>query len=394
MIRKTAFIHDPGIQKYRFHDSHPFNQRRIDYTIRLLREAGALTDGDFLKPAPVDESVLLTVHNEEYTAMVKALSAANPEPGDVARALRYGLGPGDTPFFPGMHQAALIAVAGSVAAADYVMAGENRSALHLGGGLHHAFPGQAAGFCVYNDAAVAIARLRDHYRQRVLYIDTDVHHGDGVQAVFYTDPEVCTFSIHETGKYLFPGTGFASERGEAEGFGYCFNLPLDPFTEDESWLSCFREAATRIADFFKPDVIVSQHGCDAHYFDPLSHQHCSMEIYLAIPQIIRELADKWCGGRWIALGGGGYDIRRVVPRAWSLLWLVMTGHEIADKLRRDPGLPLPESWLEAMKEWGRIEQLPKLWLDDKTAWEKIPRRQEIERNNERMKELALLYLSD
>jgi len=272
------------------------------------------------------------------------------------------------------------------------MSGRSRQALHLGGGLHHALPGRGSGFCVYNDAAVAIAYIRRHYGARVLYIDTDVHHGDGVQWSFYSEPNVCTFSIHETGKYLFPGTGEANERGEGEAFGSAFNVPLEPYTEDDSWLECFREAAEKIAAHFKPDVIVSQHGCDAHAFDPLAHIQCSMRLFLQIPLIVRQLAETWCRGRWIALGGGGYDIWRVVPRAWSLLWMTMSDHPLIGRLTGEPLLPLPASWLEKWRPHSPLK-LPATWLDDTDCWEPIPRRRHIEEENRRKKEIALLYLS-
>ena len=223
-----------------------------------------------------------------------------------------------------MHDTTAKVVGGSITAVELVMSGKAPHALHLGGGLHHALQSKGAGFCVYNDASAAIAHAKEMYGAKVLYIDTDVHHGDGVQWGFYADPQVCTLSIHETGKYLFPGTGAVNERGEGDAFGTNINMPVEPYTEDESWLECFGEVLTETIARFQPDVIISQHGCDAHAFDPLAHVHCSMRVYKAMPELIHSLAHQWCEGRWIALGGGGYDIWRVVPRAWSLLWLVMS----------------------------------------------------------------------
>jgi acetoin utilization protein AcuC len=388
----VAYLYHPDVLHYRFSDGHPFDQRRLLSTHALLRSAGALDDAQLILPAPIADELILQVHTQEYVSAVKALSVEHPKLLDIEEAERFGLsnGEGDTPYFPGMHDATKAIAAGTVSAADLVMSGRLRHALHLGGGLHHALANKAAGFCVYNDASIAITHIWKQYGARVLYIDTDVHHGDGVQATFYADPDICTFSIHETGKYLFPGTGFANERGVDAGFGYSFNLPVEPYTEDESWLSNFRDAVERITAFFKPDVIISQHGCDAHYYDPLSHQHCSMEIYLHMPRIIKQLADTWCEGRWIALGGGGYDIWRVVPRAWSLLWLVMSEHPLAEQLLT-ANLPLPEDWLATYGSQSP-DPLPAYWLDDKNAWEAIPRRQEITDKNIHNKELSLLYL--
>jgi len=391
-LTASAYLHDSNVLRYRFSDSHPFNQQRLLLTNELLFCAGALTKEEIIQPKASVEPALLSVHTKEYVSIVKALSASPPLPEAVQQAQRFGLGDGDTPYFPGMHEATLSIVAGSLSAAELVMSGTKKRALNLSGGLHHAFNYKAAGFCVYNDASIAIRHIRDKYNVKVLYIDTDVHHGDGVQATYYTDPSVCTFSIHETGKYLFPGTGFAGERGESEGFGYCFNLPVEPFTEDESWIDNFRDAIERTTAFFQPDIIVSQHGCDAHYFDPLSHQHCSMAIYMEMPLIIKRLADTYCQGRWIALGGGGYDIWRVVPRAWSLLWLVMSEHPLIERLQQE-NVPLPMDWVNAHKA-NSPTPLPTHWLDNRNDWDSVPRRQEIDEKNKQNKELALLYLPD
>ncbi len=394
MNKSAAYIYDPAVLNYRFSDEHPFDQQRLLSTMALLQAVGALSEASIIRPQPIPESSILQVHTQEYVSAVKALSVDRPALIDIEEAERYGLSrnDGDTPFFPGMHEASKAIASGTVAAADLVMSGQYRHAMHMGGGLHHAFANKAAGFCVYNDASIAISHIWKQYGARVLYIDTDVHHGDGVQASFYADPDICTFSIHETGKYLFPGTGFASERGEDAGFGYSINLPVEPFTEDESWMCNFTAAIERVTAFFKPDVIVSQHGCDAHYYDPLSHQHCSMEIYLQMPRVIKRLADTWCGGRWVAIGGGGYDIWRVVPRAWSLNWLVMTEHPLADQLLSG-NMPLPEEWLSTYSKLSPYP-LPTHWLDDKNAWEDVPRRQEITEKNAQHRELSLLYVPE
>jgi acetoin utilization protein AcuC len=252
-------------------------------------------------------------------------------------------------------------------------------------------PGKGSGFCVYNDAAVAIAAIQQKYKARVMYVDTDVHHGDGVQWMFYTDPDVLTLSIHETGKYLFPGTGAVNERGEGNGFGFSINLPMEPYSEDESWLECFTEVFNQAVASFKPDIIISQHGCDAHAFDPLAHIHCSMQSYWRMPEIIHEAAHKWCEGRWVALGGGGYDIWRVVPRAWSLLWLVMNEHPIVQALESNNQLELPLDWAAHWQQQSPAE-LPTTWLDPTEQWDVMPRRNEITEKNRKTKELSMLYL--
>lgn len=388
---KAAFVlHEDELQ-YRFNDKHPFNPKRLELTLDLLRQAGALPPSAVVRPRPAAEDELLFIHAPDYVEAVRALSEPSPLRERLELAPRYGLDSQDTPFFPNMHQVTSTIVGGSVTAAEEVMSGRCEHALHLGGGLHHALADKGAGFCVYNDASVAIAYIRERYRARVLYIDTDVHHGDGVQWSFYTDPDVLTFSIHETGKYLFPGTGFAGERGQEDGFGYCVNLPMEPYTEDESWLECLREGLDRILAEFRPDVIVSQHGCDAHAYDPLAHIHCSMRIYRQMPAWIHQAAHDWCGGRWVALGGGGYDIWRVVPRAWSLLWLEMSEHPLARTLAEGGNPPLPDGWLAAWSGEASAA-LPTHWLDDADAWPAIPRRADITARNRQTTELALQYL--
>ncbi|WP_336772613.1 acetoin utilization protein AcuC [Paenibacillus sp. MMO-58] len=388
-MTNAIFVHHSDSTRYQFGEQHPFSPFRIALTLDLLQAAGALHQDQMNSPsATADEELLALVHRADYINTVKQLSMDNPAHEAAATAGKYGLDTEDTPFFPGMHNAAATITAGSVHAAELVMSGQAAHAYHMAGGLHHAFPDRGAGFCVYNDAAVAIQYLRQTYGARVLYIDTDVHHGDGVQWSFYHDPDVCTYSIHETGKFLFPGTGFVHEKGADTGYGACYNVPMEPYTEDDSWLECFRSSVTKIAEAFKPDIILSQHGCDAHAYDPLSHIHCSMRIYQEMPMIIHELAHKHTDGRWVALGGGGYDWWRVVPRAWSLVWLTMTDHPIVDQLNRHEDVPLPQAWLD---KWSASspDPLPASWLDDMSQVLPIPRRAEIELKNRQTVAIAI-----
>ncbi|NBI29592.1 acetoin utilization protein AcuC [Chengkuizengella marina] len=390
MSINSAFIYHPQTLNYKFNEHHPFNQKRLTLTIDLLKKSGALNEENIITPNPASDESIHAVHQTEFIQAVKGLSSPSPSTKALSQAEKFGLDKGDTPYFINMHEITSIVAGGSIEASKQVMSGQYSHALHLGGGLHHAMPDRSAGFCVYNDAAIAIQYIRKNYGAKVLFVDTDVHHGDGVQWSFYADPEVFTFSIHETGKYLFPGTGYVTERGEDSGFGFNLNLPMEPYTEDESWLKCFSETLERIVKSFRPDVIVSLHGCDAHVYDPLSHIHCSMDIYLKMPQIIHNLAHEYCNGQWIALGGGGYDIYRVVPRAWSLLWMVMSEHPLIHSLIEKPNLILPEAWIQQwQKESPKI--LPNTWLDKKEEWDPMPRRAEITKQNEKTKEIALTY---
>ncbi|GKU78464.1 acetoin utilization protein AcuC [Paenibacillus sp. L3-i20] len=381
MVSNAVFIHHCDSSGYKFHDDHPFDPIRQLLTIDLLKESNALTDDDIVSPDYIiDEEMLSLVHRDDYIQAVKQLNNEDDPRRKSVLAEQYGIQTEDTPFFEGLHQAASAIVTGSVAAAESVMSGQSLHAFHLAGGLHHAFPDKASGFCVYNDAAIAIKHIRKQYNARVLYVDTDVHHGDGVQWVFYDDPDVCTYSIHETGKYLFPGTGYAYEKGLDKGFGATFNVPLEPFTEDESWLESFDVTIRKVIASFKPDVIISQHGCDAHAYDPLSHIHCSMRIYKQIPAILHELAHTYTGGKWIALGGGGYDIWRVVPRAWSLVWLEMSDHPLAALIGEDKPVTLPSNWLQQWQSKSPVD-LPPNWLDCDGDISSIPRRDIITEQN-------------
>jgi acetoin utilization protein AcuC len=391
MNNQSFFVYNEHEIAYRFNEGHPFNQKRITLTVDLLRSLDALPEHAVLSPAAAEDEQLRTVHSADYVEAVKRLSIDAPGPGAIGLAHQYGLDTEDTPYFRGMHQITSMVVGGSILAIDAVMKGHAPHALHLGGGLHHALQNKGAGFCVYNDASVAIARAKKKYNARVLYIDTDVHHGDGVQWSFYTDPDVCTLSIHETGKYLFPGTGAVNERGDGIAFGTSINIPVEPYTEDASWLECLEEVLIKAIKHFKPDLIVSQHGCDAHAYDPLSHVHCSMEVFRAMPRLIHQLAHEHCQGRWVALGGGGYDIWRVVPRAWSLLWLEMTDHPLLGHLELNAELKVPPAWISRWQPHCEVD-LPTTWLDLPVKWTSMPRRDEISMKNRHTKELAMLYL--
>lgn len=370
MSIESVFIYSEDLLSYKFNEHHPFNQFRLTLTIDLLEQIGAINDAHIV-PARIatDEELLLT-HDENY---IHAVKLAGQGKLSASEAENYGLGTDDTPIFPNMHEASAFLVGGTLTAVDQVMTGKAKHALNLGGGLHHGFRGKASGFCIYNDSAVAIKYLIEKYNVRVLYVDTDAHHGDGVQWAFYDDPNVCTFSIHETGRYLFPGTGNVNERGQGPGYGYSFNIPMDAFTEDESWLDAYKTALTEIADFFKPDVLLTQNGVDTHYFDPLTHLSTTMQTFREIPKLAHEIAHQYCDGKWIAVGGGGYDIWRVVPRAWSLIWLEMTENSNFYG-------PIPKSWLNKWQQKSPVK-LPQEWNDIANLYKPIPRKAEITEKN-------------
>lgn len=379
MNEEAIFIFSPDQLKYKFSPNHPFNQARLQLTLDLLIKSNAIETKHIIPPRIATNEELLLFHDPQY---VEAVDLAGHGQLSEELAESYGLATEDVPIFPYMHEASSLLVGGSLTAVDYVMSGKAKHAINLGGGLHHGFRGKASGFCIYNDSAVAIKYIQKKFPgTKVLYIDTDAHHGDGVQWAFYDDPTVCTLSIHETGRYLFPGTGNINERGQGEGYGYSFNIPVDAFTEDESWLECYRTAVTEVAAFFKPDVIFTQNGADSHYWDPLTHLSATMNIYKEIPKLAHEIAHQYCDGRWIAVGGGGYDIWRVVPRAWSYIWLEMTENNSEFN-------ELPQDWLNKWQEQAPVP-LPQTWLDQESIYPPIPRKEEITEKNKQTLDKAL-----
>lgn len=303
---------------YDFGPEHPLTPRRFGPSIDLLRTVGAT---NFVEPRVASDEELARMHTPEYVAAVKRLGADPFGPPDA------GIGPGDCPPFTGMHEASAAIAGGSIDAVDRILRGETVHAFNPGGGLHHAMADRASGFCIYNDVALGVARARDA-GHRVLYVDLDVHHGDGTQALFWDDPQVVTISIHETGISLFPGTGFVDERGRAAAAGTKVNVPLQPYSGDGSWLAAIKRVVPALADAFKPTFLVTQHGCDTHAYDPLAHLRVTTRAYREATLLMDEIAHRHTGGRWLATGGGGYDAYRVVPRSWSLVWLAQAHADV------------------------------------------------------------------
>ena len=335
---------------YDFGTHHPLTPRRFGPAIDLLRAIGA---DRFLAPPEASDVELERVHEPDYVATVRMLSEY-PDVGPQAGFASWG----DDPPFYGMHEAAAAVAGGSLAAMERILAGDELHAFHPGGGLHHAMPGRASGFCIYNDVALAVGRARDA-GHRVLYVDLDVHHGDGVEAIFWNDPNVLTVSLHETGLSLFPGTGFVDDRGGPQAHGTAVNVPLEPDTGDASWLQALEMLLAPLATAFRPTILVSQHGCDSHALDPLAHLRLSTGAISGAARLLDALAHVHASGRWLATGGGGYDVYRVVPRAWGLVWLAQAHRDIpagtppawrsrwaAEATTHRQGPP-PDAWLDA-----------------------------------------------
>ncbi len=322
-----------------------------------------------IAPRDATEAELLTVHEAEYIEAVRTVSRDPLTPVDR----RFGLGTEDVPVVAGMHEMARAVVGSTLTAAEIVASGRATRTLALAGGLHHAHAGSASGFCVYNDLAVAIRWLQREHGLRVLYIDYDAHHGDGVQSIFYNDPDVFTFSIHESGLYLFPASGFVDEVGEGDGHGHSANIPLEPETEDESFLGAFDAVVPELAEAFRPDILVVQTGCDAHALDPLTHLRCTTGLFEQLARRVVQIAERHCDGRIVATGGGGYAIHEVVPRAWTLAWAALCGDEAPD--------PIPREWLDAVLAEAPGE-LASTLRDPPSAIPPSPQRHQVERAND------------
>jgi acetoin utilization protein AcuC len=331
-VTETLVMWDEAMLAYDLGD-HPLDPVRVELTIALARALGVLDrPGVTVRaPRPADDATLRLVHDADYIEVVRAASV---DP----RVRGYGIGTADNPRFAGMHEASALIAGATVAAAEAVWSGEVTHAVNIAGGLHHAMPGSASGFCVYNDPAIAVRRLLDLGAERVAYVDVDVHHGDGVQHVFYDDPRVLTVSLHETPLTLFPGTGYTSETGGPGAEGSAVNVPLPPGCGDEGWLRAFHAVVPSVLRAFRPQVIVSQCGADAHMLDPLANLRLSVDGQRASYLSMRALADELTGGKWIVTGGGGYALVQAVPRAWTHLLAVATGDPI------DPATPTPEVW--------------------------------------------------
>ena len=336
----TALIWDDEHIRYDFGPDHPLKPVRVELTVDLIRACG-LDKGRgvlTLPRAPFTDDDVLRLHTEDYVDEVRRLSE---DPWAPQRG-QYGLGLGDNPIFAGMHHASLEVCGASVAAAQAVWTGAVTHAFNPAGGLHHAMPDRAAGFCIYDDPAAAIEWLLRSGAERIGYVDVDTHHGDGVQAFFYDDPRVLTISLHESGRYLFPGTGFPDEIGTGDARGTSLNVPLPPATPGDAWLEAFEQVVPPALDAFRPDVLVTQLGCDTHVTDPLAHLALTTDDYAQIGRRLHELAHDSAQGRWVAMGGGGYQIATVVPRAWTIYFAELTGQELPHEV--------PWDWLGLAEE--------------------------------------------
>lgn len=349
---------------YDFGPSHPMHPSRLDLTARLCEALGlfSLPRVAVAEPHIASDDELGSVHTRDYIAAVRSVS------DDPSSTLpERGLGTEDDPAFAGMHEASARIAGGSLEAADAILAGRAQHAVNFAGGMHHAAADRASGFCIYNDAALAVQRLLDGGLSRVAYVDTDAHHGDGTQSIFWNDPRVLTISLHESGLTLFPGTGFPSETGGPDALGTAVNVALPAGTGDAGWLRAFHAIVPPLVEAFRPEAIVSQHGCDSHALDPLADLRTSVDAQREAALSVSRLANRFCDDRWIATGGGGYDVLRVVPRAWAHLVGVAAGHPVP--LRTET----PAAWREFAlatypERLGPGEAVPETMGEDADLW--------------------------
>jgi len=315
---KTAFLYSDEFARFDYGTDHPLKLFRLKLTYELIKVCGLLGPSDPRLVEPVSATIddLLLFHSPEYISLLKAATSGRT----TVNAEFFGLGPGDNPIFPGLLEGSLLAAGASLNAATLVDSGEADIAFNIAGGLHHAQRDRASGFCYINDPVLAIKTLINRGR-RVAYIDIDAHHGDGVQFAFYDTDKVLTVSLHETGAMLFPGTGFEGETGSGAGKGYSVNVPLPPECDDELFTRAFTEIVPPLMESFKPDIIVSQLGVDTFRTDPLAHLNLTTHGFCSMIRMIKSLASKW-----VALGGGGYDIANVA-RAWTLAWAAMNDEQ-------------------------------------------------------------------
>ena len=344
MARKTAFIYTDALSRHTLSDTHPMKPARLRYTHELLQAYGAFDAPNVSVAAPREAVVeeLLWYHSADYIDAVRRLNDGNHS----VDLREYNFGPGDNPAYPGIFDAASLSTGATMTAVELLLSDEADAAFSISGGLHHAMPSYAYGFCVFNDPVIGIKKLVAE-GMRVAYVDIDCHHGDGVQHAFYDTDAVMTISLHESGAFLFPGTGHTQEIGAGRGRGYSVNLPLYPYTTDEVYMWSLQEVAIPLLRRFRPDVLVTQLGIDSHFRDPITHLALTVQGHAAVVEEIASIG----AAKWLALGGGGYDLQ-AVARAWAMDFAVMSEQQLP------PSIPSGYAELYGVSTLRDIDELP------------------------------------
>ncbi len=357
-------IYSPKYSLYNLGKEHPFSPLRAEMTLDLLKALGHTPT--IIEPEAVSPEELLTVHNEDYVRKVEAVSKGET----VEDIENYGFGTLDNPIVKGMAEGARTIAGGTLLGAKLLLSGKEKKVLQMGGGFHHAHPNLAAGFCIYNDLALAIKEMTSK-GWHVAYLDLDVHHGDGVQEIFYSDGSVMTISLHESGEFLFPGTGWLYEKGQGMGRSLKLNLPLEPFTEGDSYLEVIENTVVPALRWFRPDALVVQAGADPHYSDPLADLLLTTQDFQKIYERVFQIADEFAKGNLLITLGGGYSIT-ATSRIWALLFLLFHGLPVTNKL--------PETW---RLKWEKIlnKEMPEYLHDPPQPFDPIPRKEKIVAHN-------------
>ena len=357
MVRKTAFVYDDMLSRHTLSSTHPMKPARLRYTYELLQAYHAFDapNVSLISPRVAEYADMLTYHTPEYADAVRRLGEGDA----TVDQIRFNFGPGDNPAYEGMYDAAALSTGATLTAVDALLADDADAAFSISGGLHHAMPAYAYGFCVFNDPVIGIKRLLAA-GMKVAYVDIDCHHGDGVQHAFYDTDAVMTISLHESGAFLFPGTGYAQETGAGRGRGYSVNLPLYPYTSDEVYLWALREAVMPLLARFRPDALVTQLGIDSHFRDPITHLALTTQGHCAAAAELGRLG----AAKWLALGGGGYDLQ-AVARAWTMDFATLSEQTLPNdippaygdrygvaSLRDQEELPIPEQTLKDTKTFA------------------------------------------
>jgi len=325
-MKKTAFLYSEKFGSFFYGANHPMKPVRLRLTHELIDRLGLsdLPNSMNVEARPAKEADIRLFHTHEYLKVLKeANTGVIPVDGPA-----HGLGFGDNPVFNGVYEWSRYCTGASVIAAELVMSGTVKTAFNIAGGLHHAMPNRASGFCYINDPAVAIKYLVNHGK-RVAYVDIDAHHGDGVEYAFYDSNKVLTISLHESGQWIFPGTGFVTDTGIKEGKGYSVNLPFPPGAGDDVFVDGFRKIVPDFIKAFKPDILVTQLGVDTFESDPITNLSLTTNGFEAMVKEFRSM-----GLPWVALGGGGYDIGNCA-RAWTLAWGIMNGVKVPELMPED-----------------------------------------------------------
>ncbi len=362
-----GIIYHPKYLEYDLGDQHPFSPVRIEMVMDLLHEFGI--EPEVETPEVVTPQQLEVIHEPEYIEVVEKAGRGETD----TRFEKYGLGTADNPVKKGMAEAARYICGGTLLGARLLLENKYKKVLQMGGGFHHAQRNLASGFCLYNDLALAIKHMTEN-GWHVAYLDIDVHHGDGVQNIFYEDDKVMTLSLHESGEYLFPGTGWIYESGKGMGKSLKLNLPFEPFTEGESYIGILDELLESALGYYRPDALIVQAGADAHFSDPLADLLLTTQDYERIFKAVIQKADAYANGRVLFTFGGGYSFE-ATARIWSLLFFILVNSNIEEKL--------PETWLKKWEERLGVK-IKETFHDPNPSYKQIPRKSEIENHNKDM----------